>query len=235
MKKMDDLQLEIQSLIYSASEGSIENACKFFSVDYQGKKSLSIVKKLCSALEDQFSKLKEEEKKSYLLDVKEMLKPTTTTPGKTDPKPKVKPEAQKPPCMEELLSSSSLRRQFKISGQIGEPGQRDKVSFVSLVRQMLNGQAQGYSESEIVDGVIRAITPGMILRNYLETYKDLSLDRLKKILRSHYGVKNITELYQSLAAICQESKETPQAFLMRALELRQQILFTCCEGGKMKP
>jgi len=71
----------------------------------------------------------------------------------------------------------------------------------------------------------------MVLRRYLETYPDLSLDRLKKVLRSHYGVKNTTELYQNLASVSQDPKETPQSFLMRALDLRQQILFACYEGG----
>ena len=81
-----------------------------------------------------------------------------------------------------------------------------------------------------MDGVIRAISPGLVLRSYLESFKDLSLDRLKKILGSHYWVKNTAELYQSLASICQNGKETPQAFLMRALDLRQKILFASQEG-----
>ena len=85
---------------------------------------------------------------------------------------------------------------------------------------------QVYSEQEIVDGVIRAISAGMVLRSYVETFKDLSLERLRKILRNHYGVKNSTELYQSLASICQGPKESPQEFLMRALDLRQKILFS---------
>ena len=34
-----------------------------------------------------------------------------------------------------------------------------------------------------------------------------------------------------LASVSQDVKETPQAFLMRALDLRQQILFACYEGG----
>ena len=130
--------------------------------------------------------------------------------------------------MQKLLA---LRREFKISSQIGEPGQGDKISFTSLVRQIQNGLTRGYSECEILDSVIRAITPGMTLSNYLETYKDLCLPRLKKILRNHYGVKNTTELYQSLTKICQDPKETPPEFLMRALDLRQQVLFSRYEGG----
>ena len=68
------------------------------------------------------------------------------------------------------------------------------------------------------------------MRSYLESIKELSLDRLRKILRSHCGVKNTTELYQSLASICQGGKETPQAFLMRALDLRQKILSASQKG-----
>ena len=70
-----------------------------------------------------------------------------------------------------------------------------------------------------------------MLRSYLETYKDLTLDRLKIILHSHYGVKNMLELYQSLASLGQSQKESPQAFLMKALDLRQQILFAWSGGS----
>ena len=63
-----------------------------------------------------------------------------------------------------------------------------------------------------------------MLRSYLETYKDLTLDRLKRILRSHYGVKNTPELYPTLASLGRSQKESPQAFLMKALDLRQQII-----------
>ena len=77
---------------------------------------------------------------------------------------------------------------------------------------------------KVIDGkgflwlaVIRSITPGAVLRSYLETYKDLTLDRLKKIY------------HQALSSICQSPKESPQAFLMNALDLRQQILFTCSD------
>lgn len=70
-----------------------------------------------------------------------------------------------------LLATSALRRQVKINGQIGEPDQKDKISLSLLTRQIQIGLfRQGYSESEIVDGVIRrSITPRLFLRNYLET------------------------------------------------------------------
>ena len=125
--------------------------------------------------------------------------------------------------------TSALRRQFKITGQIGEPNQKDKLNYTSLVRQIEAGIEQGFTEEEVKDGVIRAISPGMVFRSYLETFSDLKLDRLRKIIRSHYGVKDTTEMYQNLASLCQGPKETPQAFLIRALDLRQKILFASDE------
>ena len=114
---------------------------------------------------------------------------------------------------------------LKSMDRLGSLTKKDKISFSSLARQIQIGLTQGYVESEIVDGVIRSITPGLVLRSYLETYKELTLDRLKRILHSHYGVKNMPELYQTLASLGQSQKESPQGFLMKALDLRQQILF----------
>ena len=122
--------------------------------------------------------------------------------------------------MHSLIESKSiLRRQFKITGQTGDPDEKDKLNYSSLYKQIETGVEQKYKEHDIVDGVL----------SYLEFF-NLSLDRLKKILRSHYGAKNIVELCQSLAFICKNGKETPQAFLTRAFSLRQTILFTSQEG-----
>ena len=134
--------------------------------------------------------------------------------------------SENPTLKNVLTSTSAFRRQFKIVGQIGHPNEKDKLSFTSLTRQIDSGLKQGYSEQEIVDGVIRAISAGMVLRSYVETFKEFSFERLRKILPNHYGVKNSTELYQSLASICQGPRETSQEFLMRALDLRQKILFS---------
>lgn len=59
-------------------------------------------------------------------------------------------------------------KDFKILGQIGEPGQKDRLTFSSLARQTESGLTKGYSETDIIDAVIRAITPGLQLRSYLE-------------------------------------------------------------------
>ena len=95
----------------------------------------------------------------------------------SDSKP---PSTAKEDLVQKLLAPSTLRRQFKISGQIGEPEQKDKISFSSLVRQIQTGLSQGYDESEIVDGVIRSITPGMVLRSYLETLQRVDIGSVEE-------------------------------------------------------
>lgn len=121
-------------------------------------------------------------------------------------------------------------KEFKISGQIGEPGQKDRLTFSSLARQIEHGLRKGFPEAEIVDAVIRAIVPGMQLRSYLEGKSDLKLPTLRRIRRCHYQEKSATELYKQLSSEVQGIKETPQNFLIRALDLRQKILFASQES-----
>ena len=45
------------------------------------------------------------------------------------------------------------------------------------------------------------------------------------MVRAHYKQKSGTELYQELITMCLSPKGTPEDFLIRALDLRQQILF----------
>lgn len=126
-------------------------------------------------------------------------------------------------------NSSMWRKDFKMAGQIGEPGQKDKLTFSSLARQIENGLNKGYPESEIIDAVIRAITPDLQLRSYLEGKEKLTLPALRRILRSHYQERGATELYKHLTSEVQSSKETPQNFLIRAMDMRQKILFASQE------
>lgn len=121
-------------------------------------------------------------------------------------------------------------REFKISGQIGEHGQKDKLTFSSLAHQIEHGLSRGVSELEIVDAVIRAIAPGMQLRSYLEGKPNLTLPILRRILRAHYQERGATELYKQLTSEVQSSKENPQSFIVRCLDLRQKILFASQEA-----
>lgn len=76
---------------------------------------------------------------------------------------------------------------------------------------------------------MRAINPGMRVKSYLEGLGDLTLPRLRRILRSHYQEKSATEPYRQLSTLVQEPQESPQNFLIRALYTRQKILFASQE------
>jgi hypothetical protein len=61
----------------------------------------------------------------------------------------------------------------------------------------------------------------------------LTLKKLLQILKAHYKQKSATELYHELKILCQDPKESAEDFLIRALELRQQVLFTSRVMEKM--
>lgn len=100
------------------------------------------------------------------------------------------------------------RKDFKISDQIGEPGQKDRLTFSSLARQIESGLSKDYPESEIINAVICAITPGLQLSSYFEGKGKLTLPAPRRILRCHYQEKGATELYKQLTSEAQSSKET---------------------------
>ena len=131
----------------------------------------------------------------------------------------------------ETTAIPPFRKEFKISGQIGDSRQKDRLSFTSLAHQIKAGLKRGYKEEEIVEAVIRAINPGLRLRSYLEGKPDLDLARLRIILRSHYQERGATEMYQLLISAVQEAGETPQDFLVRPLDLKQKVLFASQEAG----
>ena len=121
--------------------------------------------------------------------------------------------------------SKVLRGEFKIHGIVAGDHFQDGLSFVSLARQIKSGIKACYKETEIVEAVIRAVSPSLKLRSYLEMIEDLSLPRLRQIMKAHFKQKSATELYQELSVLHQQAGESPQDFLVRALNLKQQIIF----------
>ena len=57
------------------------------------------------------------------------------------------------------VSISKFKRDFKISGQISDVSQKDRLSFSSLVHQIENGLKNDYTEGEIKEAVTKAINP----------------------------------------------------------------------------
>ena len=130
---------------------------------------------------------------------------------------------------------SIFKRDFRIVGTVGAQGQKDQLSYLSLSRQVQSGKERGYSEKELVDGLIKCIVPGLPLKDYLEAMREMGLETIMKIIRAHYQEKNASELYASLANLAQSPTEEPQNFLLRALNLREKIIFASKqEGSKLK-
>jgi hypothetical protein len=82
-------------------------------------------------------------------------------------------------------SFTVYRRELKIVGMVGPESQKDRLSFVSLTRQVESGKSKGYAESEVIEAVIRAICPTLKLRSYVETMEGLTLKKLLQILKAH--------------------------------------------------
>lgn len=128
------------------------------------------------------------------------------------------------------LPKVTLRREFKIFEQIGESGQKDKLSYLSLIRQIEVGLDKGHSDTEIIEAVIRAITPGLPLRDMLEIKRGLTLNSLFTILKGHYKVDSATDLYHQLINISQDQRETALNFVFRAIELKNKLLWKATNG-----
>lgn len=117
-----------------------------------------------------------------------------------------------------------FRNGFKISGQIDV---KNGISFSSYRRQVEDGLTMCYKESEIIEGVIRAISPQKSLRSYLDGRPLLQLADANSLNRSYYKEK-LQQNYTKTKAIWLK-KETPQDFVFRALDLRQKVLLASKE------
>ena len=59
------------------------------------------------------------------------------------------------------LEKGGLHRDFKIPGVVGEPGQKNKLEYQSLISQIKAGLRKEYTELEVVNAVIRALQSGL--------------------------------------------------------------------------
>ena len=140
---------------------------------------------------------------------------------------------------EDVTSFSQLKtifkHEFKFNGTIGAPNSKDALSYISLTRQIHSAKQKGYEDPETFDALIEAISPGLQLRTYLEAMREAGLETVMKIIRAHFQEKSASELFGSLANLVQLPTEDPQNFLLRALNLREKIVFASeQENTKLK-
>ena len=115
-------------------------------------------------------------------------------------------------------------RELKINGQIGSPGQKDKLTYTGLSFQVASAQQRGYDGPDICAAVIKAIAPGEDLRTYLEMCPGLTLESLIPILRTHFKEKDATLVYSELSNGTQGPSESENDFCLRMMALRQKVI-----------
>ena len=102
------------------------------------------------------------------------------------------------PDQEAIVSTSIFKRPLKFQGVISDVNMPNHLSFISLIRQIDTALTKKYTEAEVIEAVISAISPISHLRSYLESKKDLTLPKLRKIIRSFCNEKSPTEIYNQL-------------------------------------
>ena len=109
-----------------------------------------------------------------------------------------------------------LKKDFKIRGTIGLP---------SLAYQIESGIKKGYTEIEICEEVVRAVSPDLKLRSFLEGKADLTLQNLRRILRAHFREEDPTTLFNALSNTSQQTIESPLDSVIRLMNLRKYCLY----------
>ena len=131
---------------------------------------------------------------------------------------------------EDLMKSTFWKRDLKIKGQIGGPGEKGKLNFISVARKIERAVQQGYREPEICEAVIEMVSPEQRLRSLLEGKWDLTLPILRRFLRCHFKEEEATELYNQLSDLSQAEGATADEFVQDVIVLRDKILFTSKEA-----
>jgi hypothetical protein len=117
-----------------------------------------------------------------------------------------------------------LRKDWKLKGSIGLPGEKDKLTFSGLAYQINQAEKKRYEDPEICEEVIKCVTDD-VLRSLLEGKADLTLPKLRKLLRSHFKEKDPTTLFTQLSRGVQTTSEDATYFVKRMIVLRSKILF----------
>ena len=79
-----------------------------------------------------------------------------------------------------LNETSLLRKDFKIRGVNGNAGQKYRLSIISLSPQINDGKAAGYSEKEIIAGVLKS----MAIEKYSRNYDRLNSGKVNEVFTS---------------------------------------------------
>ena len=112
-------------------------------------------------------------------------------------------------------------REFKIAnGTVGVEGSLD---YSDLLMQMKEGLSSGYSQQEVMSGVIRATKPGTELRKYLVRHQNMTYDDFKQTLRSFYNVRESQTIMDEMRDMVQGEDQPLLKYVMGMCALRDEV------------
>ena len=120
------------------------------------------------------------------------------------------------------------RREFKLKGQIGKIGDKDKLDFLSVKRQIDRAIKKGYDDVDIIEAVINATSSGSSLKGLLQVLPNLTVKEMMKVLRSYFQEFDGSDLLLQLTTAVQSPKDDALTFLIDVLFLKNRII----EEGK---
>ena len=123
------------------------------------------------------------------------------------------------------------RKEFKLKGQIGKVGEKDKLDYLSVKRQINGALKKGYKDSDIIEAVINACSSGTSLKGLLQVLPDMTVDEMLKMLKSYFQEFDGADLLLQLSTAAQNPKDDALTFLIDVLLLKNRII----DEGKHSP
>ena len=115
------------------------------------------------------------------------------------------------------------RKELKLSGTIGKPGEKGKLTLSSLKCQIRMAQDRHYRDSEICAAVIRIMSPSLDLRRYFEEQRRLTVRDLLFHLEAHYQKQDAKILFNQLGAAVMAEGQTAAQFAYQLMGERDRL------------
>ena len=126
-------------------------------------------------------------------------------------------------------------RECRITGKVMDPGEKDGLTYGSLMYQIECAVRQGYPDVDICAALIRATT-SQSLRSLLETIPGACIADITPILRAHFTIRNVRSVFIELGKGKQRSDENALQFFMRMVGIRELVLrMNREENGDLTP
>ena len=247
---IESLRLSIDNELVAVEAVHLKELCTILAIDV-GEKGVRLIRRMLQKFADSMDD-EEDAKLSELLEtIKDFrskktaskhadklrsddVKTTSDDDKHVDVKDKEKETSathEESSGKRDLQTFYSFRKEFKIKGVIGEVGQKEGLSLVSLNRQVKEGKSRGYRDEDIINAIINAVSPNIHLRTVLESSPCLTLSKINVFLHSHFLEKNTTDLCQTLSCLTQDGSETAIDFVYKAMSLRQRIVLASKTPG----